>query len=129
MADRLLHVSALSQSLHSSHSLSVSVSVSRLYLSFWVKGLVCRVLVGVGVQSNLRVSTKPTEIIGNRWFSVGFYSVFDFWAFGFLKKKICLGFFYKCSIQAHSFSAIFGPFLETCFSPLWAFIRNQFGAC
>ena len=128
MADRLLHVSALSQSLHSSHSLSVSDSVSRLYLSFWVKGLVCRVLVGVGVQSNLRVSTKPTEIIENRWFGVGFYSVSVFGPWVFF-KKICLGFFYKCSIKPHSFSAFIGPFLETCFSPLWAFIWNQFGAC
>ena len=56
---------------------------------------------------------KLTKIIGNNWFSVGFYSIFCFWALGlglwFFSKKSVWAFF-KCSIQAHSFAAFLGLF-------------------
>ena len=90
---------------------------------------------------------KLTKIIGNNWFSVGFYSIFCFWALGlglwFFSKKFCLGFFLNAVFKPIRFRpflglfqklvlAHFGPSLGTSLGPVrsllyfghfWAFLH------
>ena len=70
----------------------------------------------------------PTEIIGNHWFSVGFYSVFCFWAldlgrlglwFFFLKFYVWAFFLMQYSRQF-----VFGHFWAFCSLFYWAFFQK-----